>query len=535
MMLSTFQTGDRRASSMTTDSTGPTWSGDDRLAYRLLVAEDNAHDVRLLKLALSDWASSAELLVADTFTKALAIASLHPVDLLLLDLGLPDSNGLQTLRTALKHLPDVPIVVMTGHDDETTARQVLQEGAQDFLSKRDLTTRGGRRLVTRSLRHAVERHQILRELREANRLRSMFVATASHELRTPLAIIQDYAGLLSDGTAGPLAGLQEECVGAIMRNCRRLGDLVGDLLDVAKMESGTISLRLESTSVDALLAQCHSDFLQRCRDKGQRLDLQIEPELPDIHCDRGRMMQVIVNLLANAHRFTPEGGAISLSARREQDDLRIDVTDSGVGISTEEQGRIFDAFVQVDRRSGAGYEGTGLGLFIAQRIILMHGGTINVESTPGSGSRFRITLPASVRCSRLSSLRAALVTLSGRAPGLVTERTSIVWLSPVTRGPNSDASETRIPLGEIEATATTLFRRHDSVFGSDADCLVACLLQGSEDDAMGFLRRLARAFAGRSADIGYQVCTVDGRAPDTSATPPAPLNLTPLSHLRNPR
>lgn len=503
---------------------------------RLLLAEDSPSDARLLKEALVEGGSHAELHVASTLSEALALTSATPVDVLLLDLGLPDSQGLPTLRTVLQRVPDVPVVVMTGRDDERIAQQALQEGAQDYLIKADwMSPGGGGRAVVRSLRYAVERHRILRELQEANRIRSMFVATASHELRTPLAIIQDYAGLLRDGTAGPLAGLQEECVGAIARNCDRLGALVNDLLDVAKMESGTIALRLEMVSIDDVLAECRADFARRCAEKGQRLELDIEPHLPAVPADRGRLTQVVVNLLANAHRFTPEGGTIRLRAARDGDQVRLEVADSGVGIPREELERIFEAFVQVKRRAGAGSGGTGLGLYLARRIVTMHGGTISADSEPGRGSRVHFTLPTASRGIGLASLRAALVALSGFTPGLVSHRNSVIWLGPLDPGASATPAARLACLREVEAAATALFRRHDAAFLCESHDLVACLIQGGEDDALGYLRRLARALERSRISIGYEVKLANGRAPDESASPPMPLTLSPLSRLDSPR
>jgi signal transduction histidine kinase len=496
---------------------------------RLLVAEDNAGDLRLLTETLSEANSGAELVVEHTLAGSLGRGETGDIDLMLLDLGLPDSTGLATLRAAVKHLPDMPIVVMTGSTDERLGQQALHEGAQDYLVKSDwmATEHGGRDLV-RSIRNALERHRILQQLREANRLRSMFIATTSHELRTPLTIIRDYAQLLRDPAVGSLGSLQEECVEAILRNCSRLGDLVNDVLDVSKMESGSIALRIERVPPRELLRQCFDDFALECEAAGQRLILDAQTDLPLVQCDRGRITQVIVNLLANAHRFTPHGGTITLRATADADALQIVVSDTGIGIPVEAQHAIFDAFVQVGRPNGPGSQGTGLGLYIAKRIVTMHGGAIDVSSLPGKGCEFSITLPIEQRCEGLTALRAYLAGQASLSCGGLNTSLVTIWISPpLGRARRFDL------LRAVERTAHALFRRQDAAFVSPVDYVIACVVQGGEQDACGFLRRLAAALGDEVEEFTVALVPVDRAAPERGADLPSRDSFEPIaSHRR---
>lgn len=431
------------------------------LPWKVLVAEDNEGDLHLLYEALSDCGASAQLTAVKSLSDAVSQARSGQFELLLLDLGLPDSSGLEALRTVLREAPEIPVVVITGLDDENIAKQAVREGAQDYLIKGEWIRQGGYRALLRSLQYAVGRQRTLTALRATARNRMMFLASASHELRTPITIIRDYAWLLSDGTSGPLEPAQLECVEAILRNCVRLTALVEDLLDTSKLESGNLPLRIEYTQPFVLLRHCYDDFEHICRSKNQSLELQMDEDIGPILCDRQRMTQVILNLLTNASRFTPEGGSIVLRGFMGDDGLEIEVQDSGVGISPEHQRTIFDAFVQVDRRTGPGPQGTGLGLYIARRIVAMHGGTIGVVSQPGQGSVFSIRIPAAAQGADLTALRACLTACAGpgTAADLTAARPYRDLVAPIATGqrvgrPTPSGAPPRGSHGELPVQAT---------------------------------------------------------------------------------
>jgi hypothetical protein len=169
--------------------------------------------------------------------------------------------------------------------------------------------------------------------------------------------------------------------------------LLNNLLDLKKIESGYVRVRRTKTDALSLLEQCHMDFLPPCRAKRQQLRVELPSYLPPILADTNQIHQVLVNLLSNAHKFTPIEGTITLRAQADASHIRIEVQDTGMGIRAEEFDAIFEAFRQVEREDGPGSQGTGLGLTISKNIIELHDGEIGVESVYNRGSLFYITLP----------------------------------------------------------------------------------------------------------------------------------------------
>jgi len=248
--------------------------------------------------------------------------------------------------------------------------------------------------ITKRKRAEEELMQTVSWLKEQDSSKSRFVSNVSHELRTPLTIINTFASLVNDGVAGPVSEQQKECLSTVLRNCDRLAELIDNVLDLGRIESGREEFHRRRVNLAELLNQCHHDFLPPCLLNHQQLNLEVPETLPDVLCDRDKISQVLTNLLGNANKFTPENGVITLRAVQENDAIRVDVEDTGIGIRPEDQGRLFEAFVQLARPDdGSRVKGTGLGLAICKHIIGIHEGMIQVESVPEKGSRFYFTLP----------------------------------------------------------------------------------------------------------------------------------------------
>jgi PAS domain S-box-containing protein len=235
---------------------------------------------------------------------------------------------------------------------------------------------------------------IARDITEQKQLEQMkddFVGTVSHELRTPLTAIKGFIELVADGEAGPLSEAQREFLQIASRNTDRLGNLINDLLDVNRIEAQHLEIRNEPTSLVSVLNDVAATFGPMAETKGLEFRAQIDP-IPVVVGDPPRLVQVFSNLVSNAIKYTPKG-EVGLRARVNQDWAEICVYDTGIGLSLDEQARLFTKFFRGGNRVVTQSGGTGLGLVIVKAIVEKHHGTVEVESRPGEGTRFRVRLP----------------------------------------------------------------------------------------------------------------------------------------------
>jgi two-component system sensor histidine kinase BarA len=262
----------------------------------------------------------------------------------------------------------------------------------------------------------VRLEQALTKLKELDRLKTNFLGTVSHELRTPLTSIIGYSEMLAEGMAGPLSEEQAEFVKTIHGKGEQLLGLIMGLLDLSKLDSGTMSLRQAPMQIGRTLDEAVSTVAPTAIKKGVELVLENDDALCDLAGDAERLRQVFVNLADNAVKFTPKGGKVTLRSRvitqeasdGDEDDgavllaplrraVEVTISDTGIGIPANERSRVFDAFYQVDSGSTREYGGTGLGLSIVKRIVDAHGGTVTVTANEPTGTRFVVILPSQTR------------------------------------------------------------------------------------------------------------------------------------------
>jgi protein-histidine pros-kinase len=237
-----------------------------------------------------------------------------------------------------------------------------------------------------------------RRLEEASRLKSEFLANMSHELRTPLNGIIGFAQLMHDGKVGPVSAEHHEYLGDILASARHLLQIINDVLDLAKLESGKIELRQDLVEMDRVIREAR-DILRTVAAK-KRLDVRVEiaATAGRLVADAAKVKQVLYNYLSNALKFTPENGRVTIRvAPAEPRHVRIEVEDTGIGIKPEDRDKLFVEFQQVDTSAGKKYPGTGLGLALTQRLVEAMGGQVGVSSEPGVGSTFYAVLPRAPR------------------------------------------------------------------------------------------------------------------------------------------
>jgi signal transduction histidine kinase len=228
----------------------------------------------------------------------------------------------------------------------------------------------------------------LERMRKLDQMKSQFVANVSHELRTPLTSIRAYTEALKD-----MAGdeMQRSFLEVIESESDRLLYLIEDLLNLSRIESGRLQLNLEMTAPSLIVEEIMG--LSKLHSDKHRLMMEIEPDLPEMLMDKEKMKEVVINLVSNAIKYSPDGGEVRIKLYLDEGNLRLDVIDQGIGIPKEMRKKIFEQFFRVDSSMTAEIGGTGLGLAIVKSIVEAHGGVIKVESEVGKGSTFSVLLP----------------------------------------------------------------------------------------------------------------------------------------------
>ena len=349
----------------------------------ILLIEDNPGDVRLLREMFNDYgAHNAELTHVDCMSAAEKYLVEHAVDIILLDPGLPDAQGLGAIRRAHAAAPHLPLVVLTGLDDESLAEQALQEGAQDYLIKGQIEVRG----LLRALRYATERKRL-------ERLKDEFVSTVSHELRTPLTSISGSLGLLMGNAAGDLPKPMARLLAIAHTNSQRLVRLVDDILDIEKMEAGRVVFNFSRVEVRTLVAQAIEANRGFAEGYGVRVRLGEALTAADVRADPDRLLQVVTNLLSNAIKFSPPDSEVVVAIEKGVDVVRLTVRDHGQGIPVDFRPLIFEKFAQADAGDARQKGGTGLGLSIVKQIVDRLSGEVGFADAPGGGTIFHVQLP----------------------------------------------------------------------------------------------------------------------------------------------
>jgi len=285
-------------------------------------------------------------------------------------------------------------------DVETALSNLVDDPSVNgiVLNSRDISDR---KRAERELRETLEReHQMRERLQELDRVKTDFLSSVSHELRTPLTSILGYVEILGDGCGGTLATEQSRVLGIVERNAQRLLILIEELLIMSKVESGSFTLSVGPVAVGELLEGAYQAVLPDLNARDLDVVIDVAADVDVIEGDGGQLDRVMINLLTNAIKFTPDGGRVLVSALRQEDFLTLRVTDTGIGIPPEDQDRIFERFFRSSSTQHLAVRGTGLGLSITKAIIEEHGGQIAVSSRPGDGTEVTVTLPVHGRATR---------------------------------------------------------------------------------------------------------------------------------------
>lgn len=411
-------------------------------AIRVLLVEDDDEDYILARDMLSRTGHRFDVKRSKSMDSAVRSLDDGAFDIVLLDLSLPDSDGLDTFLRVRERAPAMPVVILTGHEDELIGIRAVQRGAQDYLSK----SRLDRDRLVRCIRYSIERKRgeedlkryrdhleslvagATHELREANtRLqseveerkaaeikltevvaslealntaKSEFVSNVSHELRTPLTSMTCALENLLRGVVGSVDEKFRDYLLMLQEDCRRLSATVNDILDLTRIEANKLTLDRKIVRFGRLVELATASLRIQAERKKQELTLQIEDASVFVSCDPAKLERVILNVIHNAIKFTGHGGHIHVSVHGNPEapgQVVMDVSDDGIGIDQQFISRITERFF---RGGTGGPDGAGIGLALSREIVEMHGGRLFMTSPPPSkirGTQVSIMLPLASR------------------------------------------------------------------------------------------------------------------------------------------
>jgi signal transduction histidine kinase len=468
-----------------------------RDTIRLLLVDDDPEDVLLTERTLKKVQEmQSDLAVAASLTDALLHVRSSGFDVILLDLGLPETSGLETLRRVRQENREVAIVVLTGLTDDAVALEALDQGAQDYICKGEVTPRA----LSRSIRYAIQRHQSYLEIqqllarvqcsqdlleRKNRRLARLyktahrFVDNVSHEFRTPLMVVKEYVSLMRDGLLGQVNDEQVRALEVIEDRADDLNNMVDDMLDVSKLQSGLLGAWRKNCTVQGIVEHALPALRTKAVVRRVRLEVDLADDLPHVYCDAEKAGRTLVNLTVNAIKFCDESGWVRIWAKQDpaSRSIVVGVTDNGPGIDQAALQAIFERFKQLETGTHNSTKGFGLGLSIAKELVDLNLGEIEVQSQLGRGSTFTFTLPPADprevlrryldRLERRANGSARLTLLAAHCPD---------WLEPHT----ADAAD---------AFLNYLLRRNDLLFRIDEAHWVLAL-PADHCELGGFFRRM---------------------------------------------
>lgn len=344
--------------------------GQDNELYRLL---RNAH---------------LHLTLLSPSTSLLSVLERSDPDIILINYHLQTGSGPQVCQTIRERdqFSIIPIMIFSPQDSRDHILDSYRAGAEDFIS-----ASLPEEVILEKIFSLIRIRTMYEKLKEVDVLKDEFLSSVSHELRTPLTIIRENVSLVLDGVLGPIVSRQQVQLEHAINGIDRLTSIVNDLLDISQLKSGKMHLKRVQTNILSILKEIEQTFLVSIQERNLTMTLQVPTSLPPLYIDPKRIRQVLFNLLGNAIKFTPAGGAITLGATFADNRVTVEVSDTGPGIPAEHLKHIFDRFYRVDH--GGSQPGTGIGLSICKQLIDAHGGKIWASSFPGEGAHFFFSLP----------------------------------------------------------------------------------------------------------------------------------------------
>lgn len=365
----------------------------------VLAVDDTVHNVELLADMLK--ANGYEVGTQTDSRAVLAAVQQHRPDLILLDIMMPHLDGFALCRR-LKADPDtatIPVIFISALHDTSNIMKGFEAGAADYITKpfklQEVLARVASQ-ITLSQQYAelqAQHQQRVHYFETLAKMRQQFIHGATHDLKNPLHIVLGYAGLL-EGMSGPeFEANGAELVAGIIAGAQKMQLLIDEMLDLAQLETGRTVLELSEVSVEMVVQHVVDSYQTMAAQKGQTLTAATDGVDAKLFMDINRLVRALENLVSNAIKYTPAGGAIEIGATLGPDEVVIYVQDNGLGIPEAQMANLFEPFFRVNTTAHRSQDGTGLGLSIVKTIIEQHGGQITVTSVEGQGSIFRLHIP----------------------------------------------------------------------------------------------------------------------------------------------
>jgi signal transduction histidine kinase len=464
----------------------------------ILLLEDDPDDHRLITRHLGSEQCKFVVDWAPTLASAVEKLGEQSYDVIITDLHVPDSAGLETVTSLRRACTWTPIIILTSLDDDYVESNLMEVNAQDYLVKGEF----GGRAIARAILHVVKRHQATCEitdlvakqqknqqqlkqqallLKEKNRrLEKLyktaheFVDNVSHDFRTPLTVIKDYASIIREGMVGSINEEQQGMLDKVSVRVDDLNIMVDDLLDVSKLESGLLGAWRRNCRIENVVQRTLSMLEQRAQVRQVELRLDIEDDLPEVYCDADKVARVITNLAVNAIKFAGAQGQVRLWVEADPagNQVIVGVTDDGPGIDESCLQQIFRRFEQIDEMQTP-VKGFGLGLNIAQQLCRLNLGELGVQSQVGKGSTFSFTLP---------TVNPVEVVRRWSKVG----KTGVDLLQVIQVTADRQSSEAE--LGELDKFLSCLLHRNDLLFHVRPGCWLIALAVPAEESQEWFSR-----------------------------------------------
>lgn len=361
----------------------------------VLLVDDDEDDYLIIKRVFAQIHESPFVLSWEpSFEKAKKAVTGHDYDLYLVDYHLGEYNGLDLLKFAEPQKRPEPFILLTGTGDKEVEKRSMQLAAADYLVKGTF----GPDLLSRTLYYALERKRIeeqrLEHLIELNKTKDEFISLASHQLRTPATGVKQYIGMVLEGFVGNISEAQRAILTKAYESNERQLRIVSDLLKVAQVDAGKVTLRKDSVNLVALLNDVIKEQQGTYKQRRQKVKFTHDQPIVLAKIDRDRIRMVLENLLDNASKYSDEGKTVNVGIDDTGNDhVLVTIQDHGVGIAPEDQGKMFEKFSRIYNPLSTHVGGTGLGLYWAKKIVDLHGGTIDFTSAENKGTTFHIYLP----------------------------------------------------------------------------------------------------------------------------------------------